>query len=131
MLYVVVGRGEGRDVRQGGAAHRGVGALALGHALGRGNFVMPSLFIHSKKVNIMIATDTLTSADRFFLCISSGIKSLTLSLYVFFELHLLETHDVNIKIIKRIVNINSVVNFLFLFFIFISFTFSSVILYLH
>ena len=78
-----------------------------------------------------IATDTLTSADRFFLCISSGIKSLTLPLYAFFELHLLETHDVNIKIIKRIVNINSVVNFLFLFFIFISFTFSSVILYLH
>ena len=69
MLYVVVRRGEGRDVRQGGAAHRGVGALALGHALRRGNFVMPSLFIHSKKVNIMIATDTLTSAYRFFMYI--------------------------------------------------------------
>ena len=66
MLYVVVRRGEGRDVRQGGAAHRGVSALALGHALRRGHFVMPSLFIHSKKVNIMIATGTLTSADRFF-----------------------------------------------------------------
>ena len=43
MLYVVVGRGEGRDVRQGGAAHRGVGTLALGHALRGGNFVMTSL----------------------------------------------------------------------------------------